>query len=362
MIKRRICALMAFACALTAFPIAWACVETRAAAESETAEATQEETTEPTQEATIEPTQEATVEPTQEPTSEPTQEPTAEPSVTPEPTVYPTLQLGSTGDEVTALQTRLIALQFLDGTLEGMPTTIFDDATETAVKLFQKQNRLPETGVADDATQQLLYAENAKAYDPSNVPGGGGFPSGDGGGMTRGGSNASGAGEMTEEVGGITPGEALTSDHASGDEDMTRYWAVDIITTADRETQLTLGGTALDIALSDGDFTEEVLGGTLALTTESGTHWQVNGYALKLLSISGITNVTLTSGGESVTIPTEDFLSGSAYAALRAQGFVSKDFTLEIAISGGVTATVAAAGGVYEVDGATMAVSGLGVK
>jgi hypothetical protein len=57
---------------------------------------------------------------------------------------------------------------------------------------------------------------------------------------------------------------------------------------------------------------------------------------------------------ETATIPTEDFLSGTAYAALRAQGFVSKDFTIELTLSDGLVAVVDAAGETYPVDGSAM--------
>ena len=240
-----------------------------------------------------------------------------------------------------------------------MPTGIFDEDTVTAVKLFQKQNALEETGVADDSLQRLLYDENTAAYSgkdgPGGGPGGGGMPSGGGGSGGGGsGSGGTGGGEMEEEPGGITPGEALTSSHASGDMDMSRYWSVETSVSEDAEQTLTLGGEALDITLADGDFTAAVADGTLTLSAQSGSAFRVNGYALKLLSVSGITALTLTAGDETVTIPTENYLAGTAYAALRARGLVSKDFTIELTLSGSMAVTVEAAGDAYPVDGASM--------
>jgi hypothetical protein len=180
------------------------------------------------------------------------------------------------------------------------------------------------------------------------------MPSGGGGRSGGSGGNAAAAGEAVEEPGGITPGEALTSAHVSGDKDMARYWALNATVSDEGEQALTLGGEELDIYLSGGAFTAAVEGDVLTLSAEAGDLWRVNGYALKILSISGIAELRLSSGGGAVTIPTEGYLSGTAYDALRAQGLVSKDFTIEIALAGGVSATVDAAGEAHPVDGVTM--------
>lgn len=76
---------------------------------------------------------------------------------------YPTLQLGSRdGDDagayVVMLQNRLQALGYLSGTADGQ----FGSATESAVILFQENNDLTPTGVADDSTQSVLYSMEAK--------------------------------------------------------------------------------------------------------------------------------------------------------------------------------------------------------
>ncbi|WP_283399208.1 peptidoglycan-binding domain-containing protein [Aristaeella lactis] len=71
-----------------------------------------------------------------------TEEPTATPSPTPEPTMVPELKSGSKGDEVTALQELLVQYGYLSGKASGK----YDNATIKAVKDFQINNRLEETG------------------------------------------------------------------------------------------------------------------------------------------------------------------------------------------------------------------------
>ena len=70
---------------------------------------------------------------------------------------------GDTGDEVLRVQTRLKYLNYLysaDGS--------FGNLTENALRYFQRKNGLPETGVADMATQQKLFSESA-AYSEEYV-------------------------------------------------------------------------------------------------------------------------------------------------------------------------------------------------
>jgi len=69
-----------------------------------------------------------------------------------------TLSRGSRGWEVSRLQNRLNTLRYLHGGTDGQ----FGKKTEAAVSAFQKANDLPETGVADEETQLLLYSEVAK--------------------------------------------------------------------------------------------------------------------------------------------------------------------------------------------------------
>ena len=64
------------------------------------------------------------------------------------------LQYGDSGEDVLALQTRLRQLHYYTGTLSGN----FRDGTREAVRAFQGDFDLEETGVADIQTQAVLYA------------------------------------------------------------------------------------------------------------------------------------------------------------------------------------------------------------
>ena len=75
---------------------------------------------------------------------------------------YPTLRLGDRdGEDNTAyivfLQNRLNELGYLRDSADGM----YGDSTETAVRMFQRNNGLAETGVADSETQAKLYSDNS---------------------------------------------------------------------------------------------------------------------------------------------------------------------------------------------------------
>lgn len=84
---------------------------------------------------------------------------TATPAPTPEPTpaAYKPLKKGSKGDAVLAMQDRLKELGYLGGKSDGA----YGSGTVTAVKEFQKQAGLSETGEADVDTQVALFAESA---------------------------------------------------------------------------------------------------------------------------------------------------------------------------------------------------------
>lgn len=86
------------------------------------------------------------------------QEPAAEPERE-SPVEYLTLKNGSKGEDVRAMQQRLKDLGYLAGKVDGD----FGKGTEKAVTAFQKKAGLPETGVADDATQKALFADDAPA-------------------------------------------------------------------------------------------------------------------------------------------------------------------------------------------------------
>ncbi len=70
---------------------------------------------------------------------------------------YSNLLEGSSGDAVEQLQTRLVELGYAMGT----PNGIYGSATTASIKLFQAQNGLEESGVADVYTQAVLYSSFA---------------------------------------------------------------------------------------------------------------------------------------------------------------------------------------------------------
>jgi peptidoglycan hydrolase-like protein with peptidoglycan-binding domain len=65
-----------------------------------------------------------------------------------------TVRLGSTGDDVTALQQRLNALGYNAGTANGT----FGAQTQTAVENFQKAKNIPADGVVGPTTWNALAA------------------------------------------------------------------------------------------------------------------------------------------------------------------------------------------------------------
>lgn len=70
---------------------------------------------------------------------------------------YQTLQKGRKGDEVKALQQRLIELNYLSGSADGD----YGGKTASAVELFQSTAGLTATGIADADTQTALFADDA---------------------------------------------------------------------------------------------------------------------------------------------------------------------------------------------------------
>jgi len=73
--------------------------------------------------------------------------------------MYPaTLKSGSSGDDVIRVQRRLKALEYLFGTLDGS----YGGQTAEAVRMFQKQHKLEQTGVADFATLKVLFSGDAQ--------------------------------------------------------------------------------------------------------------------------------------------------------------------------------------------------------
>ncbi len=127
----------------------------------------------PTATPTIKPT--PTITPTPEPTATPTVKPTltatATPTIASTPTVNPTpgptntpkansegegvIKQGDKGKSVVRLQQRLIELTYYDGVENG----VYDKATASAVKAFQKDAGLAQSGDADGETRSLLFGE-----------------------------------------------------------------------------------------------------------------------------------------------------------------------------------------------------------
>jgi cell wall-associated NlpC family hydrolase len=86
---------------------------------------------------------------------------TATPEPTPSPTPEPLIQKGAEGEDVMALQKRLMELNYL---AIDEPTSYFGNATKEAVKLFQRQHELQQDGICGAETISMIYAEDAKPY------------------------------------------------------------------------------------------------------------------------------------------------------------------------------------------------------
>ena len=75
--------------------------------------------------------------------------------------LYEPLSYGRRGDAVTELQQRLTDLGYLNDKVDG----IFGPRTRYAVMLFQDYNGFITTGIADREMQELLFSDDAPAYD-----------------------------------------------------------------------------------------------------------------------------------------------------------------------------------------------------
>lgn len=73
------------------------------------------------------------------------------------------VQKGDAGHQVVLLQKRLTELGYYTGSINGT----FDKNTEEAMLLFEKQNGLPETGIADTDTRIFMNSESALTYSES---------------------------------------------------------------------------------------------------------------------------------------------------------------------------------------------------
>lgn len=152
--------------------------EVISAIETAAADATQAAAAEPTAEAisAMETAAEPTAVPAQ-PTAEATAEPTAVPTPTAEPTPVPELPAcipvntgarDADGDTTIAqIQQRLIDLNFLTGTADG----VFGANSTDAVFKFQAANGLLEYGVVDETTYYALFSDTAVAApEPTPEP------------------------------------------------------------------------------------------------------------------------------------------------------------------------------------------------
>lgn len=81
----------------------------------------------------------------------------------PTPVLYQTLYEGSYGDQVVALQKRLIQLGYLSGKADGY----FGENTANAVKKFEARYGKVQTGVATPDMQKYLFAGDALKYSSS---------------------------------------------------------------------------------------------------------------------------------------------------------------------------------------------------
>ena len=126
----------------------------------------------------------------------------------------------------------------------------------------------------------------------------------------------------------ITPGEAITRQHAAGSKDMTLYGTVALTTEETPGTQLRLGGETLEVSCGGTPVAASVAGDTLTLRAD-GTDWRISLKALHTLRDSGINTLRLSLQDGSIRqLETDLEPSGRQYGLLRAAGLVSKDFTL----------------------------------
>lgn len=82
------------------------------------------------------------------------------------PTPQPALVVGSRGEDVQALQEKLIRLGYLSDTADG----IYGQMTQSAVKLFQQEHDLMVDGMAGDETRTLLFSIPDPTQEPTATP------------------------------------------------------------------------------------------------------------------------------------------------------------------------------------------------
>lgn len=80
------------------------------------------------------------------------------------PLTYTPHEGGMKGEGVSRIQKRLFALGYYDQDI----TDYYGPFTRDAVKAFQKAIGVLPTGIADEATQRRLFADDAPVYDENN--------------------------------------------------------------------------------------------------------------------------------------------------------------------------------------------------
>ena len=91
---------------------------------------------------------------------------------------FPVLSVGDNGPEVLEVKERLRELRYIT---EKQLTKKYTEKTAESVRLFQRENGLPETGIVDEATAGVLFSDAAvmKPYEtlvplatpaPTSVP------------------------------------------------------------------------------------------------------------------------------------------------------------------------------------------------
>ena len=315
--------------------------------------------------------------PTQEPTSGPAQEPepsaTIEPTITPESTVAPT---PATTPEPTfppavepGIPGELVAItcesdaKLSDGVWEiamNTPDAGVDfcwtvDGTATNFYIFVDSVYLGETPEYRTSISPQAYLNDQHALyvgallDDGGItwgavnfrivsggkPNGGGFPGGRPSGSVRPSGGAANA-SVEEQGFHVTPGKALTTKHSSGTKNTAAYTHSEIHDSAEVITALLLESTQAEITLDSGAaFFVSKDDGKLHLMPESdGACWQLSVLAMNTLAESGIDRVVFHVGSIAHSMPTRMEFGGSAYASLRARGYVSKDMEISIDAQG----------------------------
>ncbi len=89
-----------------------------------------------------------------------------------QPTAEPVLRTGMTGQRVKDLQSRLYALGYYTGEIDGQ----FGPGTKEAVTAFQRRNGLGADGIVGAETKAVLFSSEARPYaaeetEPAGNPG-----------------------------------------------------------------------------------------------------------------------------------------------------------------------------------------------